>query len=304
MNLACIQYLLNVAESHSIHKTAEKYNISPQGASKAIKSLEIELGVILLERSTRGVFLTKTGEVMLPYFKEILRNYENLKLISNELNLIPDPDTIKGAIKLVVTPRFSDTYLGNMILRFNEIYPKIRLHVVSMNNNEIFERMQSENNAFDIAIVNLLNLELSLSGLHEYLFSTDLQFVSCYISELYMCGTKKNIKRIGDMFFIDKTSVCPVVAYNYGRIIDKRPVKCDFMIDSIAAQLELINNHNMVGTYSLEEFKLHFNNKKHAYVPFDKPLTLAYGYLLKNNHKMTEAEKIFIQFLLDYFEKK
>lgn len=304
MNIAYIQYLIDAASSHSIHKTAEKYNISPQGVSKAIKSLEMELGVILLERSTRGVLLTKTGEMMFPYFEEILHNYEKLKLISNEVNMIPAPDTIEGVIRLAVTPRFSDTYLGSVVLRFNEIYPKIRLHAVSMNNNEIFERIQSENNAFDIAIINLLNLELSLSGLREYLSSTDLQFVSCYISELYMCGTKKNIKRIGDKFYIDKTNVCPVVAYNYGRIIDTRPIKCDFMIDSIAAQLELINNYNMVGTYSLEEIKLHFNSKKHAYVPFDKPLTLAYGYLLKNNHKMTEAEKIFIQFLLDYFEKK
>lgn len=304
MNIAYIQYLLDTATSHSIHKTAEKYNISPQGASKAIKLLETELGVILLERSTRGVFLTKTGEQMLPYFEEILQNYEKLKMISNEVNLIPAPDTMNGVIRLAVTPRFSDTYLGNVILRFNEVYPKIRLHAVSMNNNEIFERIQSENNVFDIAIVNLLNLELSLTDLREYLSNTDLQFVSCYTSELYMCGTKKNMKRIGEKFYIDETTVCPVVAYNYGRIINKRPIKCDFMIDSIAAQLELINNHDMVGTYSLEEFKLHFNRKRHAYVPFDKPLMLTYGYLLKNNHKMTEAEKIFIQFLLDYFENK
>ena len=35
MNLLQIQYLLDAVEMNSIHKSAEKYNISPQGASKA-----------------------------------------------------------------------------------------------------------------------------------------------------------------------------------------------------------------------------------------------------------------------------
>lgn len=46
MNIAYIQYLLDTATSHSIHKTAEKYNISPQGASKAIKLLEDRKSVV------------------------------------------------------------------------------------------------------------------------------------------------------------------------------------------------------------------------------------------------------------------
>lgn len=202
MNIMQIQYLLNAVENHSIHKTAEKYNISPQGASKAIKMLEQELGVILIERSTKGVFLTKTGDTVLPYLKEILDNYEKLKSICNEVNMIPNPDTTTGEIRLAVTPRFSDTYLGNLILRFNEVYPKIRLHAVSMNNQKIFQEIQSGDENFDIAIVNLVNLELNLTEVMEYLCSEDLQFVSCYISELYMCGKKKVIKEIGNMYYI------------------------------------------------------------------------------------------------------
>ena len=62
MNLLQIQYLLDAVEMNSIHKSAEKYNISPQGASKAIKMLEQELGVILIQRSTKGVELSETGE--------------------------------------------------------------------------------------------------------------------------------------------------------------------------------------------------------------------------------------------------
>ena len=93
-----------------------------------------------------------------------------------------------------------------------------------------------------------------------------------------------------------------MVAYNYGRIINSLPVKTEIMIDSMTAQLEMINKHDMIGAYSIEEFRIHFNKKKHSYIPLDEPVTLAYGYLLKNNHQLTEIEKIFVQFLLDYFD--
>ena len=56
MNIVQIQYLLSAVSLHSIHKAAEKYNISPQGASKAIRMLEQELCIVLMERSTKGVF--------------------------------------------------------------------------------------------------------------------------------------------------------------------------------------------------------------------------------------------------------
>lgn len=44
LNLSQIQFFLDAVELSSIHKVAEKNNISPQGASKSIKSLESELG--------------------------------------------------------------------------------------------------------------------------------------------------------------------------------------------------------------------------------------------------------------------
>ena len=302
MNLLQIQYLLDAVEMNSIHKSAEKYNISPQGASKAIKMLEQELGVILIQRSTKGVELSETGEKLLGYFQEILDDYEKIKAVCNEINMIPDPERVQGKISLAVTPRFSDTFLGSLMMKFGEAYPKIKLQVISMSHDKIFQQLQSGNDNFDLVIVNLLNVDLMMKDLAQYLNKENLQFVSCYISELYMCGKRKIIDTIGDQYHCNKDYGYPVVAYNYGRIIDRLPVKIEFMIDSMTAQLEMINKHDMIGSYSIEEFRMHFNKKKHSYIPVDEPVTLAYGYLLKNNHRLTEIEKIFVQFLLDYFD--
>ena len=50
--------------------------MSPQGVSKAIRMLEQELGVLLIERSTKGVKPTANCEQMLDYFKALSENYD------------------------------------------------------------------------------------------------------------------------------------------------------------------------------------------------------------------------------------
>lgn len=73
---------------------------------------------MLIERSTKGVVLTEYGEQLLPYFEELLCNYHKIKAYCNELNLLPDPETISGEINLAVTPRFTDSYLGSAAYKF------------------------------------------------------------------------------------------------------------------------------------------------------------------------------------------
>ena len=72
--------------------------------------------------------------------------------------MIPDPERVQGKISLAVTPRFSDTFLGSLMMKFGEVYPKIKLQAISMSHDKIFQQLQSGNDNFDLAIVNLLNV--------------------------------------------------------------------------------------------------------------------------------------------------
>lgn len=303
MNIVQIQYLLSAVSLHSIHKAAEKYNISPQGASKAIRMLEQELGIVLMERSTKGVFLTEDGAKILDKFQAILDNYEEIRQFCDALNLMPNLKSIQGEILLAVTPRFADSYLGKWLFNFNEIYPKIKVKVDAMSNDKIFERMSGTHGAFDVAIINIVNLEPNIDQLGSYLLKNNLQFVAYCTKELYMCGKKTLLENIGPTYSIESSaSIYPVVAYEYGGVVGSFRADYEYQINSISPQLELINKQNILGAYSLDEFKLHFNSRKHGYIPFDTPVTLTYGCLLNGNHPLSEAEKIFLQYLLDYFE--
>lgn len=303
MNLTQIQYLLDTANSHSIHKTAEKHNISPQGASKAIKTLEQELGVALIERSTKGVFLTEDGEQLLGCFEQIQQLYKKIQNYCDEQNAIPDQKKLNGEIRLAVTPRFADNYLWKVLTNFKDMYPAIKIKVDSMSNDKIFEKMQNKADSFDMAIVTITNLEPNIEQLSNFLMNKKLCFISFSSKNLYMCGLKEIIKKIGDVFIVNACYKYSVVAYEYGGVMAAYRADYEYQVDSISAQINLINHQNMIGAYALDEFQEHFNSKKYAYIPFDVPVMLTYGSLMSSNHQLSEAEKAFLQFMYDYFKE-
>jgi AraC-like DNA-binding protein len=57
-----LKYLVDVAETKSMSKTAEKMFVSPQAVSQSIRQLETELDIELFVRNSQGVSLTKLGE--------------------------------------------------------------------------------------------------------------------------------------------------------------------------------------------------------------------------------------------------
>jgi DNA-binding transcriptional LysR family regulator len=61
-----LRYFLAVADEGQITRAAAKLHIAQPALTQAIRQLESELGVALLERHARGVTLTAAGEAFLP----------------------------------------------------------------------------------------------------------------------------------------------------------------------------------------------------------------------------------------------
>jgi DNA-binding transcriptional LysR family regulator len=71
-----LRYFVAVAERLSVSRAALDLHLSQSALSEALRKLEAELGVPLLERSSRGVAPTAAGEALLVEARELVERFD------------------------------------------------------------------------------------------------------------------------------------------------------------------------------------------------------------------------------------
>ena len=75
MTFQQLNYIITISETGSINKAAEKLYLSQPSLTSAIKELERELGIVIFNRTGRGVTLTADGLEFLPYARQVYGQY-------------------------------------------------------------------------------------------------------------------------------------------------------------------------------------------------------------------------------------
>lgn len=78
MQIKSLQYLIELEKAGSMYAAARQSMISQQGFSKAISSLEGELGFELVKRTSHGTRLTDAGLVVLESAKRIVAEHDRM----------------------------------------------------------------------------------------------------------------------------------------------------------------------------------------------------------------------------------
>lgn len=76
MNIFQLKYILEVAKSSSMREAATKLFVSQPALSSSIKELEEELGILIFERTNKGISLTDEGREFVTYAKKVCSQYE------------------------------------------------------------------------------------------------------------------------------------------------------------------------------------------------------------------------------------
>lgn len=126
MNVSKYQVFLKVVSCGNFTRAAELLNFTQSGISRAITSLENELGVTLLSRNRGGVVLTADGRVVLPQIEKLCADHHALMQTVEGLK-----DMESGLVKIATFSSVSAQWLPRILKSFGQMYPNIEFEVVT-----------------------------------------------------------------------------------------------------------------------------------------------------------------------------
>lgn len=113
-----------VVEAGSYHLAAERLNTSSATVSRRINSLELALGVRLINRTTRNLSMTEAGEQYLEDVNIILSDIE-----SSEEKLREGKSEIKGELRISAPLSYGIKCLSPILSDFLKEYPDISINL-------------------------------------------------------------------------------------------------------------------------------------------------------------------------------
>lgn len=124
VDLHKLEVFVNLSQTLNYTQTAEEMFTTQGNISKQIQALEKELGTELFLRAHRKITLTKQGEVILPYAKNILNEYQQLTI---KLDEVQTAESLK--IELHTIPTMPNYRSFSLITNFLQNHPKFQLQL-------------------------------------------------------------------------------------------------------------------------------------------------------------------------------
>lgn len=113
-----------VAETGSFSRAARRLKMPTSTVSRRIAELEDDLGVRLLERSTRSLRLTDVGSEVLEHAQRTLEVDEAVSNIA-----LDHRSKVSGKLRIAAPPSISDSLLAPLVGEFQGSYPDVQIQI-------------------------------------------------------------------------------------------------------------------------------------------------------------------------------
>lgn len=167
-----LKVFIKVVECESFSLAAKKMQVATSSVTRAIQQLENELGVKLLNRNTRRLFLTESGELFYKKAKKLTEDYD-LAVSS----VRPSEVEPEGSLKISVFESFGRLHICPLIPKFLTLYPKVIIDI-SLENK----------------VVDLYKDEVDLAIRFGVPKDSNLMMRKITVGKTILCASKKYIK--------------------------------------------------------------------------------------------------------------
>ncbi len=158
MEIRTLRYFLAVAREENMTRAAEILHVTQPTLSKALKSLEDELGRKLFVRRSFSIRLTEEGVLLRNRAEDLIGMADRI-----EQEFISLDDISGGELYLGLAESYQIRYLARAIRDFKARYPRLHYHITSGDTEQIADKL-------DKGLLDFLVLaELPDSRKYEYL---------------------------------------------------------------------------------------------------------------------------------------
>jgi len=121
-SMGSIPVFVAVVEANSFTKAARKLGLTKSAVSRRVSDLEDELGVRLLQRTTRRLSLTEAGARYFEHARHALLEAQAAEDAATELQRVP-----RGRLRINAPMSFGRLHVAPMIPSFLDRYPEIHI---------------------------------------------------------------------------------------------------------------------------------------------------------------------------------
>src|SRR2546422_4500046 len=146
MQIESLKVFCDLAETESFTRAAQINQVTQSAVSQQISSLERQFKSLLIERSKKKFRLTREGQVLYEYSKQIIQTFEALQSKLQEIK-----DIISGTIRVATIYSIGLHDLPPYLKKFLKAYPTVHVHVEYRRANQVYDDVVG--NVVDLGLV-------------------------------------------------------------------------------------------------------------------------------------------------------
>lgn len=295
MDLAAIKTYCRAVEAGNLTAAAKALHITKSVASRRIQSLEDDLGVKLLARTTKGVTPTDEGALFYERGVRILDEVEDAAQAVKHTS-----DNLVGTLRLTAPRSFADLRLGEPFMAFMKMHPALKIEM-----NLTDERVDIIGGGYDLGLriaADLVDTSLiarKICQIQQYVVASP-----AYLEKHGTPKTPQDLKHHNCVFY---SNVEAAKQWRFGEGANAQAVRVSGQVTSNSGLMQLAAAAEGVAIATLPDFFVGDALKTGQVVPLLEDYTRPdmHLYALYPERRLLPLKvRLLIDFLADWFGKE
>lgn len=300
MNITQMKYVIVIAGSSSMREAAGKLFVTQPALSASIRDLEEEIGILIFDRTNKGIIITEEGREFVTYAKKVVGQYEILE--DRYLSKGHDKERFSVSTQHY---NFAIKAFTDIIKKFNP--GKYLFSIHETKTKEVLEDVRNLKSEVGIISFSGANEDLIKKIMKDY----QLEFVPLMRKDAYAYVWKNHEFAGRDEISIEELKDYPCVSFNQseeGNFYLNEEALADYEFDKMiksddrATTMEILAE---LGGYSIGTGILAWENAilqglVSIKLKEEDPLTI--GYITRKGSQLSEYGKAYLEELIKHKE--